>query len=77
LLRSRSTDGGCAGTEKKLVEKDKSGTIGDSTIRQGDESNRPPSVDKKTTSLLLFQEDFGAVLEEGRNGERVGNKANE
>jgi len=39
LLESGSIGSNCAGAKKELVEEDESRTIGNSTIRQGDESD--------------------------------------
>ena len=70
---SGSTGGGRTGVEKKLVKEDKSGTIGVSSVREGDESDRPSPSDKKTTGLLSSQGDFGTMLSKGRNGEGARN----
>jgi len=72
-LGSRSTGGGRTGAEKKLVKEDESGTIGVSSVQGGDESDRPPPSDKKTTGPLSSQGDFGTTLSEGRNGEGARN----
>ena len=76
MLESGSIGSNCAGAKKELVEEDESRTIGNSTIRQGDESDWPPPSDKKTISLLFSQGDFGPMLGEERNGEGVRNRAN-
>jgi len=67
------TGGGCTVAEKQLVKEDESGTIGVSSVREGDESNRPPPFDKKTMGLLSSQGDFGTTPSEGRNGKEARN----
>jgi len=73
---SRSTGGGRTDATKELVEEDESGTIGVSSVRGGDESDRPPLSDKKTTGPVSPQGDSRAMPGAGRNGERVGNRVN-
>jgi len=70
---SRSTGGGCTDATKELVEEDESGTIGISSVRGGDESDRPPPSDKKTTGPLSSQGDFRTTPSEGRNGKGARN----
>jgi len=73
---SRSTGSGHAGAKKKLVEGDESGTSGVSSFQEGNEFNRPTPLDKKTTGPVSSQGDSRATQGAGRNGERVGNRAN-
>ena len=70
---SRSTGGGHIDAEKKLVKEDESRTIDVFSVRGGDESDRPPPSDKKTTGPLSSQGDFRTTLSEGRNSKGVGN----
>jgi len=71
-LGSRSTGGSRIGAEKELVEENKSGTIGVSSI-QGNESDRPSPFDKKTMDPSSSQGDSGTAPREGRNGKGAGN----
>jgi len=76
LSGSRSTGGGCTDATKELVKEDESGTIGISPVRGGDEFDRLTPLDEKTTGPVSPQGDSGATPGAGRNGERVGNRAN-
>jgi len=76
LPGSRSTGGCRTGAAKKLVEGNESGTSGVSSVRGGNEFDQPTSLDKKTTGPVSHQGDFRATPGAGRNGERVGNRAN-
>jgi len=67
------TDGGRTDVEKKLVKEDESRTVSVSSVRGGDESDRPPPFDKKTTGLLSSQGDFGTTPSKGRNSEGARN----
>jgi len=71
-----STGGGCTDATKELVEEDESGTIGVSSVRGGDEFDRLTPLDEKITGLVSPQGDSRATPGAGRNGERVGNRAN-
>jgi len=73
---SGSTGGGSTSTAKELVEGNESGTSGVSPVREGDEFDRPTPFDKKATGPVSSQGDSGAMPGAGRNGERVGNRAN-
>jgi len=73
---SGSTGGGRTDATKELVEEDESRTIGVSSVRGGDEFDRLTPLDEKTTGLVSPQGDSGATPGAGRNGERVGNRAN-
>jgi len=73
---SGSTGGGRTGAEEELVETDESGSSGVSSIQEGDECDRPTSLDKKTTDLVSSQGDSRATPGAGRNDERVRNRAN-
>ena len=68
LLGSGSIGGSHIGTEKKLVEEAESGTSGSSTVKWEDESDWPSSFNKKATSPLFSQGDFGTIPGEKRNG---------
>jgi len=70
------TGGGCTSAAKELVEGNESRTSGVSSVRGGDEFDRPTPFDKKATGPVSSQGDSGAMLGAGRNGERVGNRAN-
>jgi len=74
--RSRLAGGGHAGAKEELVEGDESRTGGVSSVRGGDEFDRPTTLDKKATGPVSFQGDSGATPGAGRNGKRVGNRAN-
>jgi len=73
---SESTGSGRIGMEEELVKTDESGTSAVSSIWGGDEFDRSTPLDKKTTGLVSFQGDSGAMLGVQRNGERVRNRAN-
>jgi len=73
---SGSTGGGRTGAEKKLVETDKSGNSRFSSVREGDEFDRPTPLDEKTTGPVSPQRDSGATPGAGRKGERVRNRVN-
>jgi len=70
---SGSTGGSRTDATKELVEEDESRTVGVSSVRGGNESDRPPPSDKKTTGPLSSQGDFGTTLSEGRDGEGARN----
>jgi len=74
--RSGSAGGGCTGVKEELVKGNESGTSGFSSIRGGDEFDRPTPLDKKATGPVSSQGDSGEMLGAGRNSERVGNRAN-
>ena len=70
---SGSTGGGRTDATKELVEEDESGTVGVSSVQGGNEFDRPPPSDKKTTGPLSSQGDFGTTPSEGRDGEEARN----
>jgi len=73
---SGSTGGSRTDATKELVEEDESGTIGVSSVRGGDEFDRLTPLDEKTMGPVSPQGDSGAMPGAGRNGKRVGNRAN-
>jgi len=73
---SGSTGGSRTDAMKELVEEDESRTIGVSSVRRGDEFDRLTPLDEKTTGPVSLQGDSEATPGVGRNGERVGNRAN-
>jgi len=73
---SGSTGGGRTSAAKELVEGDESGTSGISSVRGGDEFDRPTPLDKKAMGPVSSQGDSRAMPGAGRNGERVENRAN-
>jgi len=58
---SGSTGSRRIGAKKKLVEENESGTSGVSSIREGNEFDRPTPLDKKATGPVSSQGDSGAT----------------
>jgi len=73
---SGSIGGSHTSAAKELVEGDESRTSGVSSIRGGDEFDRLTPLDKKAMVSVSSQGDSEATPGAGRNGKRVGNRAN-